>query len=91
MSKPTTIGTLTRVADDPKAPVALRVQALNALEHPQVAMLLRIMRHSKSPKLRAIASLKYVAETERKAAKKKHATSAIQELTSTTNLLGLKQ
>ena len=92
MSTPTTIGALTRVADDPKAPVALRVEALKALEHPQIAVLLRIMRHSKSPKLRAIASLRYVAEMERKAASKKHAhPNAMEDPTSTLNILGLKQ
>ena len=67
MSKPTLNGALTRVADDPKAPLGLRVRALASLQHPQIAMLLRIMRHPKTPaKLRALASLAYAAEIKRR-------------------------
>jgi hypothetical protein len=83
MSKPTLTGALTRTVDDPKAPVGLRVRALESIQHPQIAMLLRIMRHPKTPpKLRALASLAYASEVKRRAKEKntkmqKHPTNSL--------------
>lgn len=75
---------LSRLAEDPAAPIMARVRALEQIEHPELAMLRRLLVDSKTPrekpvpaKVRALASLKYAREIElrrlRKLAKTKSA------------------
>jgi len=71
MTKPNMLGALTKVAEDEKAPIGLRVRALESIDRPPAAVLLRIMRHPQTPaKLRALASLAYAAELKRRAKQK---------------------
>jgi hypothetical protein len=58
---------LQRVIEDEKAPIMVRVRALRQVEHPELAMLRRLLvaktRTTPVPaKLKALASLKYVQE-----------------------------
>lgn len=59
---------LTRLVEDDDAPVMARVRALEQLEHPQLAVLRRILVNSKTrqkpvpSKLRAVAALAYSRE-----------------------------
>ena len=59
---------LQRVVEDEKAPVMTRVRALQEVQHPELAMLRRLLVDTKTrtkpvpAKLKALASLRYVQE-----------------------------
>lgn len=59
---------LQRVIEDQSAPVMMRVKALQQVQHPELAMLRRLLVDTKTrtkpipAKLKALASLKYVQE-----------------------------
>lgn len=68
---------LSRLVEDDSAPIMARVRALRQIDHPELAMLRRLLVQSKTPrkkpvpgKLAALATLKYAREIELKRIRK---------------------
>ncbi len=78
MSKQTA---LTRLVEDDDAPVMARVRALQQIEHPELAVLRRLLVNSKTrqkpvpSKLKAVAALAYAQEMELRNIRKARKTS----------------
>jgi len=83
---------LARLVEDDKAPIMARCQALQQIDHPELAMLRRLLVETKTrkkpipSKLKAIATLAYARELQLKQMRKKERE---RERTADINALGI--
>ena len=85
---------LTRLVEDDEAPIMARCRALQQIDHPELAVLRRLLVETKTRKkpvpsrLKAIASLAYARELELKKMRKRQKAQATQP-TQSDNALGI--